>query len=328
MRVHLLVPEGIDDPLRPSGGNVYDRRLSSGLTELGWTVTELLVSGATVPTALASLPDGALALVDGLVASDTEALVAEARRLRLVVLLHMPGSGPRETEVLRAVDAVVVTSRWARDQVLDLARRVQVAEPGVDPGELVAGSVGGGDLLVVGPVTPAKGYDVLVDALDGLGDLDWRCRWVGALGVEPAPLDRVTFTGPLPPAQLDEERSRADLVVAPSRRESYGMAVAEGLARGIPVVATDVGGHPEVVGDAGLLVPVDDPAALASALRRWLTDPALRSRLRDAAAVRRDALPGWAATARAVSGVLAAVNRVAPEPVSPSSRPSRHRAGG
>jgi hypothetical protein len=332
VNLHLLVPEGIDDPLRPSGGNAYDRRVGAELTALGWSVEEVRVSGATVGSALADLPDGALAMVDGLVASDSDALVTESHRLRLVVLLHMPGSGPFEGRVLEAVDAVVVPSRWARGRVP--AGRAHVAEPGVDLGDPVTGSAGGGHLLCVGPVTPDKGHDVLVDALGELGDLDWHCRWVGALEGEAVSDDRLTFTGPLPPVRLDGVRSGTDLVVAPSRRESYGMAVAEGLARGIPAVATDVGGHPEAMGAAtdgsrpGLLVPVGDPAALATALRRWLTDADLRGRLRKSAARRRRGLPTWADTAGAVSRVLAEVNRRAPETVSPwSGQSSRHRTG-
>ncbi len=96
------------------------------------------------------------------------------------------------------------------------------------------------------------------------------------------------------------------------------MAVAEGLARGIPVVATEVGGQPEAVGPtgAGLLVPPGDVGALAAALRRWLTEPGLRERLRGAAADRRATLTTWPETARVVADV---VNRPSPLPVSMTS---------
>ena len=97
------------------------------------------------------------------------------------------------------------------------------------------------------------------------------------------------------------------------------MAVAEGLARGIPVVATEVGGQPEAVGHAtgaGLLVPPGDVGALAAALRRWLTEPELRERLRGAAADRRATLRPGPETARVVADV---VNRPSPLPVSMTS---------
>lgn len=329
MTLHVVVPDGIDDPRRPSGGNVYDRRLVAGLAARGREVREHRVGVVGLDRVLAGIPDGAVVLVDGLVASTTTALVEEAGRLRAAVLLHMPGSGPAEPSVLRSVAAVVTTSAWTRDRVVDEvgvpADRVHVALPGVDPGPLVAGSVAGTRLLCVGPVTPAKGYDDLLAALVRLRDLDWTCRCVGALDIAPAFVtafraeadrlglsDRIELVGPLTPAALDGLRSVGDLVLAPSHRESYGMALAEGLARGLPAIATDVGGQPEALATGGALVPVADPAALAGALRAWLTDAGLRARWRSAAAGRRGHLGDWAATVDEVAGVL---NRIARSPV-------------
>jgi glycosyltransferase involved in cell wall biosynthesis len=91
------------------------------------------------------------------------------------------------------------------------------------------------------------------------------------------------------------------------------MVVSEALARGIPVVATAVGGIPEALGRApdgslpGIAVPPDDPAALAAALRRWLSEPAARTRLRESARMRRTTMPSWASTARIVSKALSTV---------------------
>lgn len=329
MTLHVLVPDGVDDPQRPSGGNVYDRRLVAGLVTMGREVREHRVGAVGPDRVLAGVPDGAVVLVDGLVASTTACLVEESRRLRVAVLLHMPGSGPAEPAVLRGAAAVVTTSDWSRRWVVDEvgvpADRVHVALPGVDPGPLVAGSAAGGNLLVVGPLTPAKGYDDLLAALAEVRDLDWTCRCVGALDLAPAfadafraeadrlgVADRIELTGPLPPTAVEELRSASDLVVAPSHRESYGMALAEGLARGLPAIATDVGGHPEVLGTAGLLVRVRDPAALAGALRSWLGDAGLRERWRAAAAQRRQHLGSWVTTASEVDRVL---NRIRPAAV-------------
>ncbi len=329
MRLHVLVPDGVDDPRRPSGGNVYDRRLVAGLTALGHEVREHRVGAVGLDRVLARIPDRAVVLVDGLVASATTCLVEESRRLGVAVLLHMPGSGPAEPTVLRAVAAVVTTSGWSRRWVVDEvgvpADRVHAALPGVDAGPLVPGSAAGSNLLVVGPLTPTKGYGDLLAALAEVRDLAWTCRCVGALDLAPSFVDafraeavrlgvagRVELTGPLPPAGVEELRSASDLVVAPSHRESYGMALAEGLARGLPAIATDVGGHPEVLGRAGVLVPVGDPAALAAALRSWLGDDRLRARWRVAAARRRQRLGSWAGTASEVERVL---NRIAPAAV-------------
>ena len=141
MTIHFLVPDAIDDPQRPSGGNVYDRRLSVELARLGWTVREHGVSERSLARVLGTLPHGAVAMVDGLVAS-AGPMVAEAGRLRLVVLLHMPVGSSAEHAVLEAADAVVTTSSWSREAVLRdhglPGDRVRVAVPGVDRGPRVA----------------------------------------------------------------------------------------------------------------------------------------------------------------------------------------------
>ena len=100
-----------------------------------------------------------------------------------------------------------------------------------------------------------------------------------------------------------------------SRAETYGMVVTEALARGLPVVAADVGGLTEALGHGadgvrpGVLVPPDDPAALGAALRAWLTDAELRERSRRAARERRASLSGWSTTTASVADVLAGASR-------------------
>lgn len=312
--VHVVVPEGIDDPRHPSGGNVYDRRLCQELAAQGWRVIEHLVTTAGLARALADITDGSVVLVDGLVAS--EGLLRETSRLRIVVLLHMPVGDDHEREVLGAVAAVVTTSDWARRQVPGGV--ATVAPPGTDPRPAVPGSSSGVNLLCVGAVVRPKGHDVLLDALAKVAHLDWRCTIVGALDLDRAfvaelhETERVRFTGPLTGSRLDAVFDESDLLISASRRESYGMSVTEALARGIPVVTTDVGGLHEAVGAApdgarpGLLFPVDDVDALAGHLDRWLTDENLRERLRRAAEGRRTTLGTWARTAEQVAEVLAA----------------------
>jgi glycosyltransferase involved in cell wall biosynthesis len=310
--VHVLLPEGIDDPTRPSGGNVYDRRVLAGLVELGWCVHEHVV----VP----DLPDRTLLLVDGLVADAR--LVEVAARLRVVVLVHMPlgpGAGA-ERAVLEAAAGIVTTSRWTRRRLLEWysldPARVHVAEPGVDHADLATGSLSGSSLLCVGAVTALKGYDVLVAALGLLGDLSWSCRGVGSLSVDPAFVaglgDGVELTGPLTRAELDATYAEVDLLVLASRAETYGMVVTEALARGLPVIASDVGGVREALGhplvhEAGVLVPPGDAVALADALRTWLSDPAHRAGLRAGARARRDILGDWRRTTVLVAGALTEV---------------------
>lgn len=309
--VHVVLPDGIDDPLRPSGGNVYDRRVCAGLAALGWSVHE------HAPGAVAGLPDGAVVLVDGLVAT-AEELVPESERLRIVVLVHMPHGRdvPGERAVLEAAAGVVTTSRWTRRRLLEWyaldPERVRVAEPGADPADLAPGTPAGSSLLCVGAVTPIKGYDVLAAALETLGDLAWSCRGVGSVAIDPefaAGLgEAVELTGPLTRADLDATYDEADLLVLASRAETYGMVVTEALARGIPVVATDVGGVREALGRTpGVLVPPDDAVALAGALRRWLEDADHRATLRAAARERRADLGDWRRTSVLVAAALTEV---------------------
>ncbi|HUS21268.1 MAG TPA: glycosyltransferase family 4 protein, partial [Aeromicrobium sp.] len=330
--------------------NVYDRRLCEELPHRGWAVQEHPVSG-TWPTPgerdrdrlnalLAELPDDSLVLVDGLIASGSETLVGSVRRLRIVVLLHMPLAEAWPVEpverveaaVLDAAAAVITTSSWARQWVASHLGvdpdRVWTAVPGVDPAPTAPGTAAGGNLLCAGPVTPAKGHDVLIAALAKVADLEWHCTCAGALDLDPTFVeslaaaatragvaDRFVLTGPLSRPELAELRSRTDLLISPSRRESYGMAVTEGLACGIPVIATDVGGHREAVGQAsdgsrpGMLLSVDDADGLAEALRTWLTDPGTRSRWRTSAGLRSQDLAGWPKTARTVAAVLQEISK-------------------
>jgi glycosyltransferase involved in cell wall biosynthesis len=354
--VDVVVPAGIDDPARVSGGNRYDRELCDDLRDAGWSVTEIAAEGpwpqpdALALTSLArsldALPDGALVLLDGLIASAARAvLVPRAGRLRLVVLVHMVfggqvfgwGAVPErdESAVLAVARAVVTTSAWTRHRLFERyplsAARVHVARPGTEPAPVSPRTPGGGRLVCIGTLSPLKGQDLLLEALGGLVDLSWRCTLAGPLDRDPrfvASLTRrATATGIADHVRMPGTRTRtalrleyedADLLVVPSRTETYGMVVTEALAAGVPVVATAVGGIPEAVGRTacgvpGLLVPPDDSAALAAALARWLTDAGLRCRLRDAALRRRETLPDWRRTGDCIRRVLAAV-QAEPDP--------------
>ncbi|QIX27243.1 glycosyltransferase family 4 protein [Nocardioides sp. JQ2195] len=281
---------------------------------------------AEVSRVLARLPHHSLVLVDSLVASRTAAVLL-ASAARVVPLVHMVFGTPLERELLTEAPAVVATSAWTADHLVTRLgvdpRRVHVATPGVDLAPHSPGSVAGTELACVAALTPTKGHDVLLDALAMLTDLDWRCSVVGSLDVDPEHVDtlrkqaadqgineRVDFVGELVGEELSEAWSRTDLLVLPSRAETYAMVVTEALARGVPVVASAVGGVPEALGELvdgrhpGMLVRPDDPFALSVALRRWLEDEPLRRWLRRAAGDRRPSLHRWSLTAAHVARAL------------------------
>lgn len=334
--VHAVMPAGIDDPTRPSGGNRYDRRVLDALAARGWAVCERPVPGAwpqPSPSDLAGLdrllrglPDGTPVLIDGLIASAAAGVVLPVTdRLRVLVLLHMPLGTDGEQELLRRCAGVVTSSRWVGARLCADGLepgRVTVAEPGVDPADPVAGSITGARLLSVAVLAPHKGQDMLIAALHRLADLNWTCTLAGSADADPAFAarlrvhagalgERVRFVGPLAGPELDLAYVAADLLVHPSRAETYGMVITEALARAIPVVATDVGGIPGALGrDAsghrpGCLLPPDDVDALAGALRGWLTDPGRRADWRRAAMARRGTLAGWSTTADVLADALA-----------------------
>jgi glycosyltransferase involved in cell wall biosynthesis len=344
--VRFVVPDSVDDPARPSGGNLYDSRVRAELEELGWSVTMCPMTGAWpspapaevagVAAALDQAPAGESVLIDGLIASAAPELVSRyAARLRIAVLVHLPlgvltpGRRASEASLLGSVAAVVTTSSWTRSWLVAEyglpADAVTVAVPGTDLGEPAVGTAAGGALLCVGAVTPVKGQDLLVEALAQLDIPDWRCTCVGSLRSDPAfaqaverqareagVSDRFVLAGPRHGADLEAAYREADVLVLPSRAETYGMVVTEALAHGIPVIATRVGGVPEALGAAddgtlaGLLVPVGDTTALAAALHGWLTDAGLRERLHRAARDRRRTLPSWRDTARRIGDALSA----------------------
>lgn len=338
--VHVVVPRGFDDPARLSGGNTYDRRLCAGLRALGWEVHVAVVEGGwpwtpelgagELERSLSAIPDGRVVVLDGLLASRLPWVVLPAsRRLRVVLLMHLPAGVDDlsarlpEQQVVASATAVVTPSGWCREWLvaeyaLDPAR-VVVAAPGVDRAPAAPGSGGGTSLLCVGAISPVKGQDRLLAALAVLRDLDWTCTCVGADSVDPAFADalrkevadlgldgRFVLAGPQTGDDLAAAYSSSDLLVLASRTETYGLAVTEALAHGLPVVATDVGGVRESLGTTrsgppGLLVA---PEGLAGALRRWLTDATLRAGLREAALERRAGLAGWSETARRVGEVV------------------------
>ena len=196
-----------------------------------------------------------------------------------------------------------------------------MALPGIDPVELAAGSDDGVvRLLSVGAIVPRKGYDVLVAALAKLSDLPWRLTIVGDrtrspetaalldIAIARAQLgDRIELTGAVPDAHLAACYRAADIFVLASYFEGYGMAAAEAIAYGLPVIATTAGALPQTLtADAAILVPPGDVAALGAALYELLSDPDARRARSEAARAAARALPTWRATAQQIAQAIEA----------------------
>ena len=256
-------------------------------------------------------------------------------RLDLVALVHHPlcletGLSPSdaaalersERAALAAMRAVVVTSPRTADTLVSLmsvpAGAITVALPGVDDAPIAPGSRDGVlRLLCVGTVVPRKGQALLVDALSGVPGR-WELTIVGSLETDPATADRlravigetrlgerVHLVGELSSEALSVHYDASDLLVSASFYEGYGMALAEALARGLPIVAAAGGAVADTVPSAaGLLVPPGDRDALREALTRCVREPALLARLREGALLARERLPRWPDTAACVEYAL------------------------
>jgi glycosyltransferase involved in cell wall biosynthesis len=284
---------------------------------------------------LAALPRGRPIVIDGL-AFGVLPDAAEALRQRhpVIALVHHPlafetGLSERETQAFRRSEraalacarrVIATSAATARLLAADYgvpAERVAVVRPGTDQVELKPRRLSDAvTLLAVGAVVPRKGFDVLIAALAKLGGRRWRLVIAGDRTRSPdtaARLDadiarlglagRVEILGPIAPERLGALYSAADLFVLPSRFEGYGMAYAEAIAHGVPVVGTNAGAIPDTVpAGAGILLPPDDVEALAGTLRRLIDDPAERQRL--AAGARAASFPSWREQATLFAHVL------------------------
>ncbi len=343
--LHFVVPGDIDTP---TGGYGYDRNVADGLRDLGWTVEIVSLPGSYPDTdtqthraaaaVFADLEDDALVLVDGLAFARLPDLMAKAAtRLRLAALVHHPladeGGLPvemaaqfaiDEREALRHAATVICTSKTTGRRLIagfDVpAARLHVAPPGTESKSLLTQSRNKNRLLCVASIVPRKGHDVLVEALAKVADLDWTAHFVGPSRdvAWRARIDRmitasglaarIELAGPL--NDLDAEYDQAGIFVLATRHEGYGMAYAEALAAGLPVVGCAVGAVPEVVPpEAGALVPADDPSAFADALRRLLTDETAYENAARCARLAAERLPRWSDATAIVARALKEIDR-------------------
>ena len=336
--LHFVVP---GDPETRTGGYIYNRRIAAELEALGWRTAVIGLDGrfpeADVPAiqaahgCLSSFRDGAVVVMDGLALGAVPQVIEDhAGRLNLIGLVHLPLCDEtgldentqrlylaRELAALRAVRRLIVTSGFMVRRLAELgvaADGIRVAKPGTDPAPLAKGSGGPGvHMVCVASVTPRKGHDVLLRALDRLADIEWTMECVGKFEREDAWArevfalveqlgmgDRVTFTGVKSGDALSAAYDAADLFVLASHYESFGMVFTEALARGLPIVATTGGAIPETItGDACMLAPPGDAAALGDALTQLLGRGERLEMLRAGAVTARVTLETWTAAGTA-----------------------------
>jgi glycosyltransferase involved in cell wall biosynthesis len=296
---------------------------------------------AAARTQLLAVPAGRTIVIDGLALGVLPEVASElAGRHPLLALVHHPlalesGLTAERAENLRrseraalaSVRGVIVTSAATAHLVVSdygvPAERVSVARPGSDrappapdgPDRRRDGAI---RLLSVGAVVPRKGFDVLIAALATLADLPWRLTIAGDLTRDSDAAmrleadiahhglrDRVVTLGAVSPERLAALYADADAFVLASHFEGYGMAYAEALAHGLPVIGSHAGAIPDTVPpDAGLLVPPGDVTAFARALRSVIADPELRQRLAHGARAAALRLPSWRQSAEIFSSVL------------------------
>lgn len=213
--------------------------------------------------------------------------LANARGLRVVVSLHgfdFPDFCDAHPRLVRSIlvhaDGVLCLSDDTKAAVerlkisadiMRLPNPVAIDEdaPPVAATEPVA--------LFAGTLGKRKGVDVLVAAWRLLLDrgVDGTCRLVGPIDdYEPPPAERMTIEDPVDPRLIRPLIRSARVVVLPSRAEGMPMILTEALATGRPFVSTPVGGTSELAPCEGMIVPVDDPVALANAIEHFLTDRA------------------------------------------------------
>ncbi|HXS38780.1 MAG TPA: glycosyltransferase family 4 protein [Stellaceae bacterium] len=334
MRLALLVPGSLDqltggylfarrivDGLRARGDVVAVTELDGCFPDADGEARDAAAA------ALGGTGGGEAVVIDGLALAGFEAcLAAEAARLRLIAWVHHPladetGLDERARARFRGIEAsllprcrgVICPSDATAQAVAAYGvapARLAVAPPGTAKPARARSAAAPGDalrLLTVATATPRKGHLVLIEALARLPRKDWRLRCIGSLQRDPAYVaslrqaiaaqglaERVTLQDEIPPEALDEAYAAADLFVLPSFHEGYGMALAEAMAHGLPILATSAGAIPTTVPEAaGILVAPGDADALAEALSRLIEEPALRARLAAGAAAAGRALPDW-----------------------------------
>jgi glycosyltransferase involved in cell wall biosynthesis len=305
-----------------------------------------MVSDAVKEQAVAKLVDCArehLLVIDGLALGALGHHIGPLAKSRpYMAVVHHPlalesGLSPQTAKALHQseqlalahADRIVVTSPITAQtltQQFEVAlARIHVVIPGIDRPNAVIRTPRPPEnqmleLLSVGALVPRKGFEDLIKALARIGPGNWRLTIVGdptrspqttqalkAL-IKASNLDAfIELVGTVDPERLRLYYQNADLFVLASHYEGYGMAYAEALAWGLPVIGTNAGAVSQTVpAQAGILINPHDIEALADALKRVMSDPARQAAMMQAALQHGQALPSWDDTAFAFGQAISA----------------------
>jgi len=331
---HFACPGALD---QPTGGYRYDRAIVNGLRAAGHGIVIHELRGRfprpdqvacdAARGCLAAAHDAPL-VIDGLALPAFASLMPAADR-RIVALIHHPLAletgisaedrrffAALEPRLARASDGVIVTSPATIEAILAMgvaSASIAIVTPAVTRAAIAPRRARAKlHLLCVASLTPRKAHRGLLAALARLRHHAWRLTCIGPTDLDRAEAGRiraavklrglngrVRFTGALPAARVQAAYGHADLFVLASFHEGYGMAFAEAIASGVPVIGGRAGAVPTTVPrGAGILVRPGDFAALARSLDRLLTRPDARAKLRRGAIAQARSFPDWDAQAR------------------------------
>lgn len=342
MRVGLVIYGSIDTL---SGGYLYDRKLVDGLRSHGdqveilslpwqsyglhlahnfWPELRKTLAGLKVDVLLQDeLNHPSLFLIN-------EWLRKEAG-YRLVAIVHHLRSSERHASILqplyrqiekgylRSVDGFIFNSQTTRQEVERLSGEKKpglVATPGGDGGEGLPGAAhsqwsSGLQILFLGNIIPRKGLLLLLKALDGVDNANWRLRVVGRSDVDPGYFrrvekaaskgrlrGRVVFCGQLSDEDLARTWAGSHVLCVPSSYEGFGIVYLEAMRSGVVPIGSTQGAAWEIISDGvdGFLVDPNDPIPLRNVLARLAGDPQGVRELQENARAAYQRFPTWAQT--------------------------------
>jgi len=234
-------------------------------------------------------PDGVAAILLGRHFGKPVVITARGTDVNLIPRYRLPRAMIRWAA--RHAAGIITVARALKDDLVGVgvsAGRIEVLRNGVDlqlfrPIEREAGrrnlGISRTTLLSVGHLIPRKGHDLVIQGLRWLPELDLivigdgpEREALGALARESGAADRVRFVGSLAQEELRNYFGAADALVLASSREGWANVLLESMACGTPVVASNIGGTPEVVSapEAGVLMAERTPEAVAEAVQRLL----------------------------------------------------------